>query len=54
MTCEKCGYWNGAKCTDEEEFVNRVTGEPMCRYNRDAIPEHEYDSEQRPWVLREV
>ena len=44
MNCEKCNHWNGSACTDTQDFVNRHTGEDMCKYNSDAIPRDEYDT----------
>lgn len=43
--CEliKCGFYKDGKCTDEAEYVNRYTGELMCRFNPDAIPKEEGD-----------
>ncbi len=39
---EPCEFWNGKNCTDEIQYVNKNTGELMCRYNDDAILEIEY------------
>ncbi|HAR33376.1 MAG TPA: hypothetical protein DCR95_04605 [Desulfobacter sp.] len=38
--CEliKCNFYINGRCTDEAEYVNKYTGEPMCRHNPDAIP----------------
>lgn len=43
MTCKECGLLIAGKCTDTQDFVNRHTGEDMCKYNPDAIPRAEYD-----------
>lgn len=42
--CEiiKCKYYKNGICTDEAEYVNQHSGEPMCRHNSDAVTRDEY------------
>jgi len=41
---EQCYFWHATheRCTDTAEYVNRETGEPMCRYNDSAVHVSEY------------
>lgn len=41
--CEinKCKYWDGFKCNDPIEYVNKL-GEYVCGRREDAIPYDEY------------
>ena len=44
--CEfmRCALYKDGICTDEQEWVNKETGEPMCKLNSSAMPKVEYDS----------
>jgi hypothetical protein len=42
MICPNCPFFKDWRCVDEERFVNKRTGEDMCRYNPDAIPVEEF------------
>ena len=37
MSCEKCCYWDGEKCTDPEEFINKEDNCLCCRYHPNAM-----------------
>lgn len=47
--CEliNCLYYKNDICTDEDEYVNYQTGEPLCRYDKDSIPKSEWDQTNR-------
>jgi len=34
----ECKYWNGIKCTDPVDYVDFITGEPVCGRREGAIP----------------
>ena len=43
--CEfiKCPLYEDNICTDDEEWVNKYTGEPMCKHNVNAITKIDYE-----------
>lgn len=42
--CEmiKCGFYKDGKCTDPVEYVDRETGDQVCRHRPEAIPKAEF------------
>ena len=44
--CEiiNCTDYKDGKCHNEEDFVNKYTGEDMCPRSSDAISREEYDA----------
>ncbi len=46
-TCEKrkCKFWDGVKCTDQDEFVNNQ-GDLVCRYQDGAMLYDEKENNQ--------
>lgn len=41
---EDCEFWDGTHkcCVDPEEYVEKETGDAMCRYNSSAVHVTEY------------
>lgn len=37
-----CNYYKEGRCTDKAEYVNKRTGQPMCKHNPDAVPLWDY------------
>ena len=42
--CEmiKCGFYKDGKCTDPVEYVDRETGDQVCRHRPEAIPKADF------------
>ena len=36
--CDTCADYKDGKCTSDDSFVNKHTGEPMCKHNPNAVP----------------
>ena len=46
MNCNGCRLFVDGKCTDTQDYVNRLTGEDMCKYNSLAISREEYEEQK--------